>query len=36
MNCTAGFPVLWTTIVTDRGIPPATFSLLLGLYMQVY
>jgi thiol-disulfide isomerase/thioredoxin len=36
LACTAGFPVLWTSIVTDRGVSAVTFSLLLGLYMLVY
>ena len=36
LACTAGFPVLWTTIVTDRGVSPVVFGLLLGVYMLVY
>lgn len=36
LACTAGFPVLWTTIVTDRGVSTVTFALLLGLYMLIY
>lgn len=36
LGCTAGFPVLWTTIVTDRGVSVAGFSLLLAIYMVVY
>lgn len=36
LACTAGFPVLWSTIVADAGVPPATFGLLLLLYMLVY
>ncbi len=28
--------MLWTTIVTDRGVSPLAFGLLLGLYMLVY
>jgi len=36
LACTAGFPVLWTSILTDRGASPATFGLLLGVYMLIY
>ena len=36
LACTAGFPVLWTSIVTDRGVSPLGFILLLSLYMLIY
>jgi thiol-disulfide isomerase/thioredoxin len=36
LACTAGFPVLWTTIVTERAVSPVVFGLLLSLYMLVY
>lgn len=36
LACTAGFPVLWTTIVTEADVSPVVFSLLLGVYMLVY
>lgn len=36
LACTAGFPVLWTTIVADADVSPVTFSLLLLVYMLVY
>lgn len=36
LACTAGFPVLWTSIVTDRGVSAVTFALLLSLYMLIY
>jgi hypothetical protein len=36
LACTAGFPVLWSTIVTDADASPVVFSLLLFVYMLVY
>ncbi len=36
LPCTAGFPVLWTSIVSARGVDQTTFVLLLGLYMLIY
>lgn len=36
LGCTAGFPVLWTSIVTDREVSAVGFGLLLALYMVVY
>ncbi|MCD6285489.1 MAG: hypothetical protein J7M39_06205, partial [Anaerolineae bacterium] len=35
-SCTAGFPVIWTNLVTAQGVSPLTFALLLLLYMVVY
>ena len=35
-SCTAGFPVLWTNLVAAQGVTPATFSVLLALYMVIY
>jgi thiol-disulfide isomerase/thioredoxin len=36
LPCTAGLPVLWTTLVADAGVPGGTFALLLLVYMLVY
>lgn len=36
LACTAGFPMLWTSIVSERGVATLTFLFLLGLYMLVY
>ena len=36
LPCTAGLPVLWTTLMADAGVSTATFALLLLLYMVVY
>lgn len=34
--CTAGFPVIWTNILTSQNINGASFVLLLVLYMVIY
>ncbi len=36
LPCTAGFPVLWTTLVSEAGVAGAGFGALLGLYLLVY
>lgn len=36
LACTAGFPVLWTNLVSARAVSTPEFTLLLGLYMLVY
>jgi thiol-disulfide isomerase/thioredoxin len=36
LPCTAGLPVLWTTLLTDAGATTSTFAVLLGLYMVIY
>ncbi|PEG42177.1 hypothetical protein CRI77_09035 [Mycolicibacterium duvalii] len=36
LACTAGFPVLWTNLVSAREVSVAVFVLLLALYMLVY
>jgi cytochrome c biogenesis protein CcdA len=36
LPCTAGFPVLWTNIVSAQNVGAGTFALLLGLYMLIY
>jgi cytochrome c biogenesis protein CcdA len=36
LPCTAGFPVLWTNIVSTQNPGTGTFLLLLGLYMLIY
>ena len=36
LPCTAGLPVLWTTILADAGVGTAAFVLLLALYMVIY
>ncbi len=35
-SCTAGFPVLWTNLLTAQQATPLTFILLLILYMLIY
>lgn len=36
LACTAGFPVLWSNILTSHQVGAATFVALLALYMLVY
>ncbi len=36
LPCTAGFPVLWTSILADAGVDGTTFILLLGVYLLAY
>jgi cytochrome c biogenesis protein CcdA/thiol-disulfide isomerase/thioredoxin len=36
LPCTAGFPVLWTNLVSAQGVDQSTFVLLLALYMLIY
>lgn len=36
LPCTAGFPVIWTGLVTTQGVGGAEFVALLGLYLLVY
>lgn len=35
-SCTAGFPVLWTNLLTAHGVSTRTFIALLLLYMLIY
>lgn len=35
-SCTAGFPVLWTNLLTSQGVTAATFAGLLLVYMLIY
>ncbi|HPO57893.1 MAG TPA: glutaredoxin domain-containing protein [Anaerolineaceae bacterium] len=35
-SCTAGFPVLWTGLVSAQQVTPLTFVLLLLMYMIIY
>lgn len=35
-SCTAGFPVIWTNLISSQNISGATFLLLLTLYMVIY
>jgi cytochrome c biogenesis protein CcdA len=35
-SCTAGFPVLWTNMVSSQGVETGEFVLLLLLYMVIY
>ena len=35
-SCTAGFPVLWTNLLTAHNVSFASFLLLLALYMVIY
>ena len=36
LPCTAGFPVLWASIVADAGVGGTTFVLLLAVYLLAY
>jgi thiol-disulfide isomerase/thioredoxin len=36
LACTAGFPVLWSTVLAERGVGTAELLGLLGVYMGVY
>ena len=36
LACTAGFPIVWTNILTERGVTAAQFVALLVLYMLIY
>lgn len=36
LPCTAGFPVIWTGLVTTQGVSSAEFAGLLGVYLLVY
>lgn len=35
-SCTAGFPVLWTNLLTSQGVGALSFALLLLLYLAIY
>ena len=36
LACTAGFPVLWSNLLTANDVGPAAFAGLLGVYMLIY
>jgi len=36
LPCTAGFPVIWSGIVADRGVTGTTFLMLLAIYLLIY
>jgi cytochrome c biogenesis protein CcdA/glutaredoxin len=36
LPCTAGFPVLWTKLVSAQQVSSLNFAILLGLYMMIY
>jgi glutaredoxin len=36
LPCTAGFPVLWSGILAERGVAGAEFGVLLSLYLGIY
>ncbi len=36
LPCTAGFPVIWSGIVADRGVTGTTFLVLLAIYLLIY
>ncbi len=36
LPCTAGFPVVWTTLATEAGLGTAAFAVLLAIYLFVY
>lgn len=35
-SCTAGFPVIWTNLLSTQGVEPLTFVLLLLIYLIIY
>jgi len=35
-SCTAGFPMLWTNLVSAQGVTIGTFVMLLAVYMLIY
>ena len=35
-SCTAGFPVLWTNLLSSQNVAPLSFALLLLLYLVIY
>lgn len=35
-SCTAGFPMLWTNLVSAQGVTVGTFVMLLAVYMLIY
>jgi cytochrome c biogenesis protein CcdA len=36
LPCTAGFPVIWTALLTESGVDRTTVGWLLGLYLLIY
>lgn len=36
LPCTAGFPMIWTTLVSEAGVDRMAFAGLIGLYIGVY
>jgi cytochrome c biogenesis protein CcdA/glutaredoxin len=36
LPCTAGFPVIWTTLISEAGVSGGAFAGLLALYLAVY
>jgi thiol-disulfide isomerase/thioredoxin len=36
LPCTAGFPVLWSNLLSAQGVTTSSFTMLLGLYMLIY
>lgn len=36
LACTAGFPIVWTTLLAERQVPGPAFAGLLVLYLLVY
>ena len=36
LPCTAGFPVIWSGIVAERGVAGETFLMLLAVYLLIY
>jgi cytochrome c biogenesis protein CcdA len=36
LPCTAGFPLIWTSMVAQQQIAGLTFAMLLGIYMLIY
>ena len=36
LPCTAGFPVLWSNLLSAQAVTTPTFTMLLGLYIMIY
>lgn len=36
LSCTAGFPVVWTNLVAERGVPTSEYAFLLAVYLLIF
>jgi cytochrome c biogenesis protein CcdA len=36
LPCTVGFPVVWTNLLADRGVPNAEYAFLLAVYLVIF